>query len=113
MAARWVGTDPSRELEEILMPAHQRLGIDHVQCVPPSAAMPGRDKSETAVIAVDPRSANTTTETYRLLTERSILGQKFRLFAGGVSGGTHTYFPLSSGPVEAGVGPPERVRRAG
>lgn len=47
------------KLEEIPMPAQQHLGIDHVQGVPPPAAQPGQDEQEQAVIAVDPRSADT------------------------------------------------------
>jgi len=64
------------------MPAQQRLGLDYLQGVSPSAAQPGQDEQEQAVIAVDPRSADTATEHDHLLTEQRILGQEFRSCAG-------------------------------
>ncbi len=51
------------------MPAQQRLGIDHVQGVPLSAAQPSQDEQEQAVMAMDPRSPDTATEHDDLLTE--------------------------------------------
>jgi hypothetical protein len=56
------------------MPAQQRLGLDYLQAVPPSAARPGRDEQEQAVIAVDPWSPDTATEHDHLLTEQRIFG---------------------------------------
>jgi hypothetical protein len=57
------------ELEEIPVPSQRGLGIDQVQGVSPSAAQPVQDEQEQAVIAVDPRSADTATEHDHLLTE--------------------------------------------
>ena len=56
------------------MPAQQRLGIDDVKGVPPSAAQPGQDEQEQAILAMDSRSPDTATEHDDLLTEQSILG---------------------------------------
>jgi len=43
------------------MPAQQRLGIDQVQGVSPSAAQPGQDEQEQAVMVMDPRSPDAAT----------------------------------------------------
>lgn len=86
--------------QEIPMPAQQRLGLDYLQGVSPSAAQPGQDEQEQAVIAVDPRSADTATEHDHLLTEQRILGQEFRSCAGEIPGGTDTYLRHRAGQLK-------------
>ena len=82
------GLSSPDDLEEVSMPAQQRLGIDDVQSVPPSAAQPGQDEQEQAIIVVEPRSSDAATQDDDLLTEQSILGQELRACAGEIPGGT-------------------------
>ena len=49
-----------------------------MQGVPPSAAQPGQDEQEQAVIVVDPRSPDAAAQHDDLLTEQGIFGQELR-----------------------------------
>jgi len=70
------------------MPAQQRLGIDDVQGVPPSAAQSGQDEQKQAVIVVEPRSPDAATWHDDPLAEQSNLGQELPACAGEIPGGT-------------------------
>ena len=70
------GLSPPEDLEEVSMPAQQRLGADHVQGVSPSAGQSGQGEEEHAVVAVEPRPLDAATQYDELLTQRQILGDQ-------------------------------------
>ena len=76
------GLPPPDDLEQVPMPAQQRLGTDHMQCVAPAASQPGQEEQQQTVVAVQPSSLDTTPQQDILLTEQGVLGNELRARAG-------------------------------
>ena len=72
--------------EQVPMPAQQRLGTDHMQCVAPAASQPGQEEQEQTVVAVQPRSLDAPPKHDDLLTEQGVLGNELRARTGEVTG---------------------------
>jgi hypothetical protein len=87
------GLSSPDDLEQIPMPAQQRLGADHVHGVSPSTGQSGEGEQQQPVVAVQSGPIDVATQYEDLLTEQCILSEEFRSRASEVTGGADHQSP--------------------